>query len=98
MALLVYGKRVDAPELHGLIRDHDAGRLEPVDVRLGELPANASPAMRRVAEDIALLIGLRLAVDEPRPLPYSTRFCASGVRCTTRRTPAACGANSSVPA
>jgi hypothetical protein len=23
-----------------------------------------------------LLIGLRLAVDEHRPLPYSTRFCA----------------------
>jgi hypothetical protein len=32
--------------------------------------------MRDVAEDIRLLIGLRLAVDEHRPLPYSTRFCA----------------------
>jgi hypothetical protein len=64
------------PELAGLIRDHDAGLLEPVDVELGPLPANASAAMRRVAADIGLLIGLRLAVDEVRPLPYSTRFCA----------------------
>jgi hypothetical protein len=60
----------------GLIRDHDARRLEPVDVTLGELPADASPAMRKVAEDIRLLLGLRLAVDDDRPLPYSTRFCA----------------------
>lgn len=48
------------PELLGLIRDHDRGLLEPADVRLGELPANATPAMRRVAEDVRLLIGLRL--------------------------------------
>jgi hypothetical protein len=66
----------EEPELLGLIRDNERGELEPVDVRLGELPANASPAMRRVAEDIRLLLGLRLAVDEDRPLPYSTRFCA----------------------
>ena len=51
-------------------------RLEPVDVRLGQLPANASPAMREGADDIRLLLGLRLAVDDDRPLPYSTRFCA----------------------
>ena len=37
---------------------------------------DASPAMRRVARDIRLLLGLRLAVDDDRPLPYSTRFCA----------------------
>jgi len=50
--------------------------LEPLDVALGELPTGASVAMRRVADDIRLLLGLRLAVDEDRPLPYSTRFCA----------------------
>ena len=72
----------EEPELLGLIRDHDRGELEPVDVPLGELPADASPAMRRVAEDIRLLIGLRLAVDEDRPLPYATRFCAE--RCGLR--------------
>jgi hypothetical protein len=64
------------PELTGLIRDHDAGLLKPLDVELGPLPANASPAMRTVAADIGLLLGLRLAVDDDRPLPYSTRFCA----------------------
>jgi hypothetical protein len=29
-----------------------------------------------VADDVRLLLGLRLAVDEVRPLPYSARFCA----------------------
>jgi hypothetical protein len=38
--------------------------------------------MRDVAADIRLLLGLRLAVDEDRPLPYSTRFCAE--RCGLR--------------
>ena len=64
------------PELTGLIRDHDRGLLEPADVELGELPTGASPAMRKVAADIRLLLGLRLAVDDDRPLPYSTRFGA----------------------
>ena len=64
------------PELLGLIRDYERRRLEPVAVELGELPADASPAMRKVAADIRLLLGLRLAVDDDRPLPYSTRFCA----------------------
>ena len=32
--------------------------------------------MCEVAADIRLLFGLRLAVDDDRPLPYSTRFCA----------------------
>ena len=31
--------------------------------------------MRAVAADIALLIGLRLAVDDDRLLIYSARFC-----------------------
>jgi hypothetical protein len=76
------GSKGEEPELLGLIRDNKRGELEPADVQLGVLPANASKAMRRVAEDIRLLIGLRLAVDEYRPLPYSTRFCAE--RCGLR--------------
>jgi hypothetical protein len=68
--------------LAGLLRDHDAGLLKPVDVELGELPAGASKAMRDVAADVRLLLGLRLAADEDRPLPYSTRFCAQ--RCGLR--------------
>jgi hypothetical protein len=70
------------PELAGLIRDHKRGLLEPIDVELGELPAGASLAMHKVAADIRLLLGLRLAVDEDRPLPYSARFCAE--RCGLR--------------
>ena len=38
--------------------------------------------MRDVAADLRLLLGLRLAVDEDRPLPYATRFCAE--RCGLR--------------
>ena len=70
------------PELRALIRDHARGLLEPVDVELGERPAGASPAMQTVAADIRLLLGLRLAVDDDRPLPYSARFCAE--RCELR--------------
>ena len=64
------------PELTGLIRDHERRKLEPIDVTLGPLPADASQAMRKVAADIRLLLGLRAAVDWYEPLPYSTRFCA----------------------
>jgi hypothetical protein len=71
------------PELRALIRDHERGLLEPVDVELGELPAGASRAMQKVAADVRLLLGLRLAVDEDRPLPYSARFCAE--RCPLLR-------------
>jgi hypothetical protein len=83
------------PELHGLVRDWEQGLLKPVEVQLGELSAVGSravdfkggevvvtEAMERVAADIRLLLGLRLAVSEDRPLPYSTRFCAE--RCRLR--------------
>jgi hypothetical protein len=36
--------------------------------------------MRLVAGDIVLLLGLRIAVDDDRPLMYSTRFCAWRMR------------------
>jgi hypothetical protein len=83
------------PELLGLVRDYEAGKLEPVDVKLGTLPPAGqhardfrgravlvTEAMHAVAADIRLLLGLRQAVDEDRPLPYSTRFCAE--RCGLR--------------
>jgi hypothetical protein len=38
--------------------------------------------MHTVADDIRLLLGLRLAVNEDRPLPYSAAFCAE--RCGLR--------------
>jgi hypothetical protein len=77
------------------VRDYDAGLLKPVEIELGALPAVGTravgfkgrevvvtEAMHTVAADIRLLIGLRLAVSEDRPLPYSTRFCAQ--RCRLR--------------
>ena len=89
------GSPAREPELLGLIRDNERGLLEPIEVELGDLPAVGmrapcfdggfavvTEAMHRVAADLCLLIGLRLAVNEERPLPYSTRFCAE--RCGLR--------------
>jgi hypothetical protein len=82
-------KKREEPELYGLVRDYERGLLEPIEVELGDLPAVGSrapcfdgrltvvtEAMHTVAADIRLLLGLRLAVSEDRPLPYSTRLCA----------------------
>jgi hypothetical protein len=68
-------KKSDA-ELFGLLAEYDAGELAPEDAALGALPLDASDDMRRVAADMRLLIGLRLAVGEDRPLPYSARLAA----------------------
>jgi hypothetical protein len=70
-------KDAEGAELYGLLSEHEAGELAPARVELGELPANASPDMRRVAEHMRLLMGLRLAAGEDRPLPYASRFAAS---------------------
>jgi hypothetical protein len=64
------------PEIYDLLRRHQHGLLHPLPAGLGSLPANATESLRLVAEDMALLIGLRLAVDEDRPLLYSASFCA----------------------
>jgi len=64
------------PELYELLADHEAGRLPLAEVRLGELPANATADMRRVADDMRTLMGLRLAAGEDRPLPYATTWAA----------------------
>jgi hypothetical protein len=83
------GKQRREPELYGLLRDHTRGQLQPLPVELGPLPAVGervtdfkgrdvvvTAAMHTVADDIGLLLGLRLAANEERPVPYSTRFCA----------------------
>lgn len=62
----------DQPELHRLEDAHDDGRLAPVDVQLGEMPATAGPIMRAIADHMRLRMGLRLAVGDDRPLPYAT--------------------------
>ena len=63
-------------ETYELLARHGAGLLIPLPVQLGAIPAGATESMRAVAADIALLIGLRLAVDDDRPLIYSASFCA----------------------
>jgi len=71
------GMEAQEPELYGLISDHAAGRLKPIEARLGELPARATGDMRRVAKDMHTLMSLRLAVGEDRALPYASRFAAA---------------------
>lgn len=66
----------EQPETYDLLERYAQGVLMPVPVQLGAMPAGATTSMRSVAGDMALLIGLRLAVDEDRPLLYSTSFCA----------------------
>jgi hypothetical protein len=70
------GTRVQQPELYSLLRECEEGRLLPVEVQLGALPANATADMAAVAEDVALLLGLRHAAGDTEPLPYAVRFCA----------------------
>ena len=67
----------ERPELYRLLERYEAGELDPVAVRLGELPPRAGRLMREAAADIALLMGLRLAVDEDRALPYSASLAAT---------------------
>jgi hypothetical protein len=64
------------PELYELLRDHDEGRLVPATVELGELPDGATADMRRVADHVRLLLGIRIAAGELRPLPYAARWAA----------------------
>lgn len=49
---------------------YEAGTLEPIAVELGPIPAHFGPIQRAIAEDMRLLMGLRLAEGESRPLPY----------------------------
>ena len=63
------------PELYELIDLNERGEIEPAPVTLGKLPERATRDDKRVAADIAFLIGLRRADGDLRPLPYATRFC-----------------------
>lgn len=63
-------------EIYDLLERHRRGQLRPAHVELGPMPPDATESMVKVARDIALLIGLRLAVDDDRPLIYATSFCA----------------------
>ena len=60
-----------------LLEDYRAGRLRPVPIQLGPMPAHARPRHRAIAADIALRIGLMRADGDDRPLPYA---CSEAVR------------------
>jgi hypothetical protein len=67
----------DGPELPRLIEAHKRGQLEPEEVTLGEIPVHAGAVARAIAEHMRLLIGLRYAANERRPLPYATSFAVA---------------------
>jgi hypothetical protein len=71
--------RDEEPELYALLRDYQEGKIQPADVRLGKLPDGAGRLMRAAADDMRLLMGLRLSVDEDRPLPYAASFAAKRI-------------------
>jgi len=87
VGVLVLPVGIGEVKLADLVAGYEAGRLKPIPVQLGELPAAAGKDERRVAEDMALLIGLRLAVDDRRPLPYSTTFAAGRMGWTAKGRP-----------
>ena len=70
--------------MRALLALYEQGQIEPKLVRLGALPDDASPAMRGIADDIALRMGLRLAVDDERPLPYATSEAVRAGLCIHR--------------
>lgn len=49
----------------------------PVDVQLPELPPQAPVTVSRLREGFGLLVGLRWADYEPRPVAFSVRFAAA---------------------
>jgi hypothetical protein len=57
--------------VYELLRLYRAGRLTPEPIELGPLPEHATSAMRAVAEDMALRLGLLLAEGFTRPMIYA---------------------------
>jgi hypothetical protein len=56
-----------------LLHDYERGAIEPLPVKL-RLADDVPPVVRRVADDLELLFGLRAAVMDDRPLPYACRW------------------------
>lgn len=61
----------DVPHVRQLLGLHAAGDMLPEPVRLGPLPARATPAMRSIAAEIELRLGLLLADGVTRALQYA---------------------------
>ena len=59
-----------------LLEQHRDGLLEPVDLGI-EIPTHAPADAKALAEDLALLLGLRAAVGDTRPLPYATKWACA---------------------
>jgi hypothetical protein len=66
----------DVPVVEWLLRAHQAGEVQPVDVALPPLPGSASPNMRAVAEYARLVFGLRLLTDDDRAAPLGCEWVA----------------------
>ena len=71
------GEEAVVPRMRELLEDWRAQRLDPVPVRLGEMPRHARPRHRGIAGDMALRMGLMRADGDDRPLPYA---CSEAVR------------------
>lgn len=65
--------------MDGLLADFARGALVPVPVSLPNVPADAPLAVMKVVGDVELLLGLRLAVGDTRPLPYACRWRTSAL-------------------
>ena len=56
---------------------YEAGTFKPLDVFVPRLPDGAAAHVRWARLGIELLVGLRWADREPRPVAFSVRFCAA---------------------
>lgn len=75
---LSLGVRSRAVEQFAELRDaYYAGTLKPEPVRLGPIPPHFGQIERGVAEDVALLIGLRRAEGENGKIPYPALAAAA---------------------
>jgi hypothetical protein len=64
------------PSIDELERRNRIGELTPIDVALGEMPADADADMLEIARDLRVLFGLRRAARDQRPMIYSARWAA----------------------
>jgi hypothetical protein len=62
-----------------LLDQYERGELTPLPVELGPIPTSvpADHRARRVARDMALILGLMRAAGDQRPMMYAVSFCMS---------------------
>jgi hypothetical protein len=70
----------ETAEVDELLSDYETGKIAPAPIRLRELPPGATAALEKVRADFMLVAGLRLAVDDPRPVPYGCEWVAERVK------------------